>query len=108
MFSKTTLFLICAYICMGVASCPRELPEPPKLAWGQCAIHWPKDGEPALYCVDPETGQCVKGADGGCMKIPISADRPAIKGAQCLFPYDYQAMSQWWDAVLAVAQKRCD
>jgi hypothetical protein len=104
MWSKTAL-LLSAYFALGVASCPRKLPEPPRLIWGQCSINWPKGGRPALYCIDPYTGKCKESANGGCLIVPI--DSQYAKGAQVLLPQDYNAMSAWWDQVINLAQTRC-
>jgi hypothetical protein len=109
---KTCLSLsLCAYFCMGVASCPRQLPPPPELIWGQCALNWPepKPGEkprPALYCVDPQTRKCRLNAAGKCLVVQI--DAPWAKDAQVLLPQDYNAYSAWWDDVLDIAQRRCN
>ena len=104
MWSRITLSLS-AFLTLGIASCPRQVPAPPRLVWGQCALNWPKGGQPALYCVDPETGKCRLNTNGGCLVVPINS--PYAKGAQVLFPQDYIAMSEWLDKVLEIAQRRC-
>lgn len=94
--TRIALLLSLTYVTLGVASCPKQLPKPPALQYGQCALNWPKGGEAALYCVN----------EGKRIKVPVHVQE--AKGAQCLMPYDYNAMAQWMDQIIDIAQKRCD
>lgn len=92
---RTTLLKIClsAYLSMGVASCPRNIPPAPEV-W-QCQFN----GTPrAFYCVNNKTFQQLK--------IPLTA--PSMKGAQCLGPAYFKRMEKWVSDLTIQAQQRCN
>lgn len=91
---KTNILAISlsAYFCLGVASCPKNVPEPPE--------HWECqfNGNPrAFYCENSVTFEQIK--------VPLESK--AMKGAQCLPPNDVKIMSAYWDDLIRLAKQRC-
>lgn len=84
-----------SFLALGVAGCPRPIPDPPD-HW-QCQYNQPSGGVYAFYCVNNRTQEKLK--------IPTTA--PSMKGAQCLSPKDFKAMSKWADNVKLIAQESC-
>jgi hypothetical protein len=90
---KTTfLVILLSYFCLGVASCPRNVPPPPE--------HWQ-----CQFNGNPRAFYCENSVSHERLKVPVSA--PSMKAAQCLAAPDYQSMENWVAQLKEMARARC-